>query len=742
MAGFGVAVLLLCFVGTAFCGHGIRAVLENDSVRKLDFTAQSVASALDTHITLTLSKLNTLQISAKLADPSRSADGKMSSMAYFGEQNDLVSGGIVDIDGTAHTYDGKTFDASNSEWFKESLSGNATIGEAEASPVSSAKGVVTLAQPLYWKGRVVGVSFISQYAAEYLSSPVASLTDWGYRTNILDESGRFLLTDRGNVDFLQHVKQKTDPEDYQKLIDGLTDRQSGVASVVLGSQGYEVAYHPLTKNSGWSAVVIAQTRNANSYIEDIFSYLDIFGGAITVSLFLLVEMLVIERERKRTEEVSIPLFDVEGGNLRAVVPHNEREVLDTIERVKGDLAPDELAVIGILEIASLSKFSPIYSRLIAEKVVGALSEKLSSFDDGKCAITYFGQAIFVVSCAGFRSRRACREYIQAIEKLVNEPLEIDEFVFTVATHMGAHIYHENPESGKNAQELLDAAKHALDEARSTRSSLVFYGRTMEKKDGKSIFIREDLPCAIARDELKLVYQPQFDLRTRKMTGVEALLRWHSAEHGVLLPREFLPIAESEGYILEIGRWVVDEVFKDAAAHADGDTVFSFNASPLELFNPSYVSYVVEKFIHYGLERGSVAIEFSEEGIADILEQVSPALETLRSAGLLVYIDQFGSRVEALIHFANAPLDAIKIEGRYYESMESDIHRRMLVECSVDFGNKLDIHVMAQDVMTDAQEQSLIGKGCTKGQGYLLARPLPLDELMRLSDGIMNIDTYL
>ncbi|MBK5210997.1 MAG: GGDEF domain-containing protein [Coriobacteriia bacterium] len=732
LVGFGVAVLLVSVAGIAFCGHEIRTVLENDTVQKLDFTARSVASTLDNQITLMQSKLNTLQISAKLADPFRPLNEKMSALAYFGEQNNLVRGGIVDINGSARTYAGAIFDASNSDWFKGSKDGNATISNSAIADASSGKDIVTIAQPLYWNGTIVGVSFISQYTAEYLSSPVASLTDGEYKVNVVDENRRFLLKDRGNVDFLQQVKRETPPRDYQKLVDDLTNQQAGVASVVIKSQGYEVAYHPLMKQNGWSIVAITQTRNANSYVEDIFTYLDIFGGVIAVLLFVLVETLVIEVERKHMKEAESLPFDVETEeNLRAAVPQNERGVLERIECIKRGLAADELAVIGILEIESLSKFPQVYSRRIAGKVVVALSEKLASFDDGKCAITSFDRTFFVISCAGFHSRRECREYIQDIEELVNEPIRIDELVLTVTMHMGAHIYHKNPENGKDAQGLLDVAKRALDEARSTRKGLVFYSQAMEKSEEKSNFIQNNLPFAIAHDELQLVYQPQFDLRTQKMTGVEALLRWHSAEYGVLLPREFLPIAESEGHILEIGRWVVDEVFKDAAAHADRDLVFSFNASPLELFNPGYVSYVIEKFTHYGLKQGSVAIEFSEEGIVDILEQVFPALETLRAAGLLVYIDQFGSQIEALVRFANAPLDAIKIEGRYYESMELDIRRRMLVECSVDFGNKLGIHVMAQDVMTDAQEQSLINKGCEKGQGYLLSRPLPLDVLMQL-----------
>jgi EAL domain-containing protein (putative c-di-GMP-specific phosphodiesterase class I) len=234
-------------------------------------------------------------------------------------------------------------------------------------------------------------------------------------------------------------------------------------------------------------------------------------------------------------------------------------------------------------------------------------------------------------------------------------------------------------------------------------------------------LEHDLRLAISRNELRLAYQPQKDVRNRAITGFEALLRWKHPIRGEISPAIFIPIAEETGAILEIGDWVLKAACREAATWTQPLTV-AVNVSAVQLYNANFVQELHQILLETGLPARRLEIEITETALVRDFHRALTTLRLIKALGIRIAMDDFGTGYSSLSNLRAFPFDKIKIDGSFVKSVNSNDQAATIVRAVLGLGRGLGLPVLAEGVETDAELQFLQDELCDEVQGYLLGRP--------------------
>ncbi len=237
------------------------------------------------------------------------------------------------------------------------------------------------------------------------------------------------------------------------------------------------------------------------------------------------------------------------------------------------------------------------------------------------------------------------------------------------------------------------------------------------------------------DQLTLQYQPVVDLRTGRIRGLEALVRWHHPELGLVGPGEFVPVAERCGAIVPIGRWVLQEATRQLARwHRQGlatDLCMAVNVSARQLLDVDLPASVAAAIAGAGIAPEHLCLEVTETAVADESEVTGAVVRQLAALGTHVHIDDFGTGYSSFAQLRRFPFHGLKIDRAFVCDLGRDATTEVIVEGVLSIGHALGLQVVAEGVETETQRDVLIGMGCTRGQGYLWSRPRPPDAIARL-----------
>ena len=286
------------------------------------------------------------------------------------------------------------------------------------------------------------------------------------------------------------------------------------------------------------------------------------------------------------------------------------------------------------------------------------------------------------------------------------------------------------------EEMLREAEIAMVRAKSDPARRhALFEPSMSDQTIERIDLENDLRQAIERGELRLHYQPLVDLETERIVGFEALVRWQHPVRGLVPPLAFIPLAEETGLILPLGRWVLETACRQARAwrdaRPDGPELFmSVNLSARQFVQADLVDQVAAILEDTGLDPRGLEIEITESVLMDQSEAGIRTLARLRELGVRLVLDDFGTGYSSLSYLKHLPLDTIKIDRSFVAGL-ADVTDRSIVEAVVALARGLRIGVVAEGIETEVQRQILHEIGCDVGQGYLFARPLPVDEAANL-----------
>lgn len=326
-------------------------------------------------------------------------------------------------------------------------------------------------------------------------------------------------------------------------------------------------------------------------------------------------------------------------------------------------------------------------------------------------------------------------YLDTLRVALAQPVEIGNYIFSLSGSFGVAVY---PRDGRSVAELLKCADTAMYKAKDAgRNVIRFFDRQMEAEILGRMEMEGLLINAIEREEVSLAYQLQFQTTSSEVRGVEALARWHSMELGNVPPDTFIPLAEAQGFILPLGKWVLTKACQDMAklqAEMGKRFVLSVNISAAQLHHPLFVEMVRGILEQTGYPAEWLELEITESVVIASFESAVRHLEALRELGVGIALDDFGTGFSSLYYLQELPIDMLKIDRSFIQNIGAEAGRDQVVGGIILLSHRLGIAVVAEGVETEAQRLFLRAHACDVLQGFLLARPVPFAELQRRLNG--------
>jgi diguanylate cyclase (GGDEF)-like protein/PAS domain S-box-containing protein len=325
---------------------------------------------------------------------------------------------------------------------------------------------------------------------------------------------------------------------------------------------------------------------------------------------------------------------------------------------------------------------------------------------------------------------------QRILDLLSQPIRIADQEVYISGSIGITLY---PSDGEDVDMLLRNADVAMYHAKeSGRNSFQYFSEQMNQRTMEKLSIETDLKKALERNELLLYYQPQIDLQTGKLAGVEALVRWLHPRLGMVPPSMFIPIAEEAGLIVEIGQWVLIEACRQAVRWQQGGFAplrMGVNISSLQFKHQSLAALVGEVLQQTGLAAGCLELELTESAIMQNVSQVNDTLIELKELGVNLSVDDFGTGYSSMSYLKRFPLDTLKIDRSFVMDITTDANDAAIIKAIIALGKSLGLKTIAEGVETAEQLAFLQEQRCDEIQGFFISRPLPgLEVEQYLIDG--------
>jgi diguanylate cyclase (GGDEF)-like protein len=300
---------------------------------------------------------------------------------------------------------------------------------------------------------------------------------------------------------------------------------------------------------------------------------------------------------------------------------------------------------------------------------------------------------------------------------------IDGHELSIGASIGITLH---PLGQQVAADVLKQADTAMYRAKSGgRNGLRFFVAEMQGAIDQRLQLQSELRQALQRNQLYLMFQPQIELASGQVAGVEALVRWHHPERGEIAPNQFIPLAEETGLIQELGQWVLEQSCAALARWLPHwpQLVLAVNLSPRELRQTGCVERIWACLQRHGLPAGALELEITEGVLVEDVEQCIAHMQALKEYGVRFAIDDFGTGYSSLTYLKRLPLDRLKIDRSFIHDLVADNSGQMLVQSILVIAHNLGLECVAEGIENQAQQDILRTHGCALGQGYFLSRPL-------------------
>jgi len=387
--------------------------------------------------------------------------------------------------------------------------------------------------------------------------------------------------------------------------------------------------------------------------------------------------------------------------------------------------PAALLLIGVQDLASIRGSSGFRAADLAARAIG---DRLRLAVRGCDLVARVGDDEYAVLLTHLRASADAAPLAGKLVDLVDSPLRVDGQEFGVHAAVGIAV---SPADGTDAEALLRRAQSALQFARETSTRFYqFFDPAVAQREGRRLQLQADLRHALDAGQLLVHYQPRVSMRTRRVVGVEALLRWLHPRFGLLPAGQFVDLAEETGLIVPIGEAVLRESCA-AAVDWPQEISLSVNLSARE-FRGSDLNSVVERVLNRcGLSPRRLQIEVTEASLGLKADEIAAGIErlaALREGGVSVALDRFGTGACSLNLLRDCAADALNIEGTFIRSLADDAAAMAILEAITTLGRHFGARVVAEGVETEEQFEMAQRAGCSQAQGYLFGRPMPADEL--------------
>jgi diguanylate cyclase (GGDEF)-like protein len=388
----------------------------------------------------------------------------------------------------------------------------------------------------------------------------------------------------------------------------------------------------------------------------------------------------------------------------------------------------------LLDVDRFKTINDTLGHAAGDMLLVEVAKRLKSRKREGDTIARLGGDEFVLIVSDLRHKEDAALVAEQLLEVLKPPIQIAEHDLHVSASIGIAIF---PDDGDGGASLLKSADMALYRAKELgRDNYQVFEPKLNQRVMERLVLEKDLRRAIHEREFIVHYQPQYDLQTGKMRGVEALVRWKQGVE-VVSPGRFIPIAEECGLIVPLGSWVLKEATRRCALfnrHSPEPLRICVNVSALQIQRPDFANEVTQVLQEAGLSPEHLVIELTESALMHNPEQGSYAMEQLQRMGVGIAMDDFGTGHSSLNYISVLPISLIKIDRSFVVNCAKRKADESILTAIVTMGHALGLTVLAEGVETEEQARILRDQGCDEVQGYLYSRPVPPERLIDMLKG--------
>ena len=422
---------------------------------------------------------------------------------------------------------------------------------------------------------------------------------------------------------------------------------------------------------------------------------------------------------------------------------NRRMFQRTLERTleaqpTGEAGAERITAVLFIDLDDFKIVNDSMGHAAGDELLVAVTDRIRGLVRQGDLVARLGGDEFAILTGDLPDLRRSRAMAERLVRDLRVPYVLSGKTVTVTASIGIASARD---AGSDAQEVVRNADVAMYMAKANgKSGFAIFDPGMHAAIRARHELGAELQHAVDLGQLRLVYQPIVSLESGRISGLEALVRWQHPERGIVAPGEFIEIAEENGAILPIGRWVMREACERAVAWQKSGLTppglfLCVNVSAREIQQPGFVGSVEETLAWAGLEPTRLILEITETALIKATSTTVSTLEALRALGVRVVIDDFGTGYFSLSHLRQFPVDALKIAGEFVQVAEGDSRSAALAGAIVALGESLEIATVAEGIETKEHAERMRSLGCTYGQGYFFARPIGAEEIEAGMEGL-------
>ena len=405
------------------------------------------------------------------------------------------------------------------------------------------------------------------------------------------------------------------------------------------------------------------------------------------------------------------------------------------EFVKSASEKNSVVSVMLVDIDEFRKVNDGLGIIVGDELVqqlGLYIKDLCAGDENIIAC-HLHSDVFCIAINEPSGNRSVEFIHKAIQRRTREPFHISTGQnVSITVCVGVAEY---PEASTSALELINCAEIVVFKSKVIGANTIQYFTSADQENFvQSIELEDKLKKAIYNQKFTMYYQPQYYSGNRRLRGIEALLRWNDEEEGMISPNTFIPVAEKNGSIIPLGKWVVEESIKQYAAWRKQfgfPFILSVNISALQYKKDDFVESIVEIMNKYKVKPSEIELEITESILIDDFQAVSEKLKVLRGYGIRISLDDFGTGFSSLSYLKKLPIDTLKIDKSFIDTVLTDSTTRVITESIINMVKALGFESIAEGVEEEQQYRYLHAIGCDVIQGYLFSKPLPPEEMETL-----------
>ena len=382
---------------------------------------------------------------------------------------------------------------------------------------------------------------------------------------------------------------------------------------------------------------------------------------------------------------------------------------------------DSMLACLFIDIDNFMVINDTYGDYISNQILQKISYKLAKMVTDDLTVYYWGADKFTIILNNCKDIKHIKRSAKKIKNIISSDMQIDDNNINITFSIGISIC---PIHSQNINDLCRDADIAMHQAKEKgKNQFYIFEEYMKDIIISNYGINESLREAVNKQQWEIYYQPQFDAKSNSVIGFEALIRWQHPEKGIIMPSNFIPTAESNECIFDIGKYVIKNVFKQASKwnqKYDKNLIASINLSPKEFERKKVITLIQDTLNTFNLSSDLVIVEITEN---TFLNNNMEQIQKLKDMGIKISIDDFGTGYSSLSYLQEYPVDSIKIDKSFVRNINNDHQKKILSNSIINLANNLNLDIVTEGIENKEELDFFTNKECDKFQGYYFSKPL-------------------